>query len=408
AGAPAPPTPMPRTSSRPASAAPSRRAPTVPLLLLVAVAIAAYASRSPGHFGFGVAHVWAQLTARDEAILAYLPADQSAFLLVGTHHLEPKAFDPEGKPPAPLERLRADVLRVAGVDLALDVDRLALCPGLAVARGRFDRADLAEHLLRAGYRADEYRDAPRWVKPGEDAVALDGSTLLYGDEASLRAAVDARRDEGRSLAARPDLLARLDRAGWSHALVAYLDGAQTTSVRSALLGSTGPRGTVAAFDTTKSGVELHGLVEAASPAATDELLALLEGQRRNLQSMAAGLGPQAGPVLEKAVASATLRKGDDPAFLEAHVRLSAEEVAVLAREASGATDRLRAAYRALRLMQLLAPLAGDGRPYEPGNHPAEERHSLSPHCTIGRCPRMLKRCVPSHSGRPLPSGVWNE
>jgi hypothetical protein len=322
---------------------------------LVAVAVAAYASRLPGNFGFGVAHVWAQITSRDEGILSYLPSKQSAFLLVSPHHLEPKAFDAEGRPPAPLARLRADVQHVAGIDLALDVDRLALCPSLAVARGRFDRSDLAERLVRAGYRADEYNGVPAWVKAGEDALALDGSTLLYGDESSVHAAIDAHRDESRSLAARPDLITRLDRAGWSHALVAYLDGSQTTSLRSALLGSTGPRGTVAAFDTTKSGIELHGLVEAASPEATDELLALLEGQRRNLKTMAANVGRQAGPVLEKAVAATVLRKGGDPAILEAHARLSVEEVAVLTREAAGATAQLRGAYQALRLMQLLAP-----------------------------------------------------
>ncbi|HEU4407588.1 MAG TPA: hypothetical protein VFS43_20145 [Polyangiaceae bacterium] len=323
--------------------------------MLVAVGGALYAARSSGYLGFGLAHLWAQIMPRDEAILSYLPLDERAFLLVSPHHLEPRAFDPQGRPPAPLERLRADVRQVAGVDLALDVDRLALSPGLAVARGRFDRSGLGQRLARAGYRQDEYRGVPRWVKADEDAVALDDGTLLYGGEGALKAALDAHLDEGRSLASRPDIVARLDRAGWSHAFVAYVDGSQTTSLRAALLGSTGPRGLVAALDTTQAGVELHGLVEAPSPEATDELFSLLESKRRGLERAAAGLGGASGPLLEKAVAAAVLRKGGEPASVEAHARLGAAEVATLLREASGATERLREAYQALRLVQLLSP-----------------------------------------------------
>ncbi len=339
----------------PGRAAAPRRAPTVPLLFFVALIVAFYASRRPGQFGFGVAHLWAQVAPRDEALLSYLPADERAFLLVSPHHLEPRAFDPEGRPPAPFERLRADVRRVAGVDLALDIDRLALSPGLAVARGRFDRSELDERLTRAGYRAAEHRGVPRWLKDGEDAVALDGTALLYGDEGSVRAAIDARLEPARSLASRPDVVARLDRAGWSHALVGHFDGAQTLSLRSALLGSTGPRGLVASLDTTKAGVELRGQVEAASPEAAGELLALLEGRRPGLRRAALGLGGEAGAVLEKAAATATLRKGDDPAVLEAHARLTTAEVGALLRAASGASNQLRNAYDTLRLVQLLAP-----------------------------------------------------
>jgi hypothetical protein len=346
---------MPRSSSRGASKAKPRRSPTALVLLAIGLAGAVYAARSTGYLGFGIAHLWAQIAPRDEAILSYLPLDTRAFLLVSPHHLDPRAFGPEGRPPAALERLRADVRQVAGVDLALDVDRIALSPDVAVARGRFDRAGLGSRLARAGYREGAHRGAPLWAKPGEDAVALDDGTLLYGDEGAVKASIDARRDEARSLASRPDIVARLDRSGWSHALVGYVDGSQTTSLRAALLGSTGPRGLVAAFDTTKEGVELHALVEAPSPEATDELFALLEGKRRGLERAAAGLGGEAGPVLEKAVAAAVLRKGGEPTFVEAHARLGPAEVAKLAREAAGATERLREAYHALRLVQLLTP-----------------------------------------------------
>lgn len=345
---------MPRTSSR---GAPERRRRSPKALLIIAVVLggAFYAARTTGYLGFGLAHLWAQISPRDEAILSYLPLDERAFLLVSPHHLEPRALDPEGRPFQPLERLRADVRQVAGIDLALDVDRLALSTGAAVARGRFDRPSLSTRLARAGYQEGDHRGVARWVKAGEDAVALDGDTLLYGDESSVKAAIDAHLDEGRSLATRPDIVARLDHIGWSHALVAYIDGNQTTSLRAALLGSTGPRGLCVAADTTKAGVDLHALVEASSPEATEELLSLLQGKRHDLEKLVAGLGGESGPILEKAVAAATLRKGGEPAFVEAHARVTSTDVAKLTREASGATEKLRSVYHTLRLMQLLTP-----------------------------------------------------
>lgn len=53
----------------------------------------------------------------------------------------------------------------------------------------------------------------------------------------------------------------------------------------------------------------------------------------------------------------------------------------------------------------LAPARSRRPAYQPGNHPSDERHSRSPNCKKGSCPRMLKRCVPSHSGRSSPSGT---
>ena len=157
-----------------------------------------------------------------------------------------------------------------------------------VARGRFDGKKLADKLIESHYALAEHKGETYLVRAGEDAIAaIGGSVLLYGDEAGVKAAIDAQKD-GTSLQKNEQVTARLSQMGWNHPLLVTVRITDDKpSVREVLTGATGPRAVTVGVSTL-AGLDLDAVVETPSPSAGAELAKLLDEKRQAAGSLVPG------------------------------------------------------------------------------------------------------------------------
>jgi hypothetical protein len=318
-------------------------------VLVLAVVIAAQA----GFVGYG----WAQLKSaafpRDEAILGYAPADTVGVLIVDPHQIDPKSLGGEsGAARSWLTRTRADILKATGIDLFFDVDKLVVTPAIVVLRGRFDAHKLDAHLAEAHYVAADYKGQSYLVRAGEDAIAvIGGDVLLYGDEAGVKAAIDAKQG-GTSLEKSDQVLERLKSVGWNHpVLLTVRITDEKPSIRSILTGSTGPRAVTVGL-ATLSGLDVTASIESASPAAAEELKKLLEEKRGTPDTLAPVIGPGSAAILVDVAKKATITSQESFLRVQMHVDPAQLEALI---KATGGSPELGEAYKNLRLFQLLVP-----------------------------------------------------
>ncbi|MEP7122234.1 MAG: hypothetical protein ABJE95_15040 [Byssovorax sp.] len=318
-------------------------------VLVLAVVIAAQA----GFVGYG----WAQLKSaafpRDEALLGYAPADTVGVLIVDPHQIDPKSLGGEGGAARSwLTRTRADILKATGIDLFFDVDKLAVTPAIVVLRGRFDARKIEAHLAEAHYATADYKGQSYLVRAGDDAVAvIDGDVLLYGDEAGVKAAIDAKQG-GTSLAKSEQVLERLKSVGWNHPVLLTLRITdEKPSIRSILTGSTGPRAVTVGL-ATLSGLDVTASIESASPSAADELKKLLEEKRGTPDTLAPVIGPGSAAILVDVAKKATITSQESVLRVQMHVDPAQLDALI---KATSNAPALGEAYKNLRLVQLLVP-----------------------------------------------------
>jgi hypothetical protein len=321
------------------------------------VALAFFVATELGYVGFGWAQLMAKVFPKDQSLLEYIPGETTSLLIVDPHLLDPKAVGQEGSAPrAYLARAREDVKKATGIDLLFDVDKIALSPVIAVSHGRFDGKALSDKLMQSRYAAVDHKGHTYLVRAGEDAIAVVGDALvLYGDEAGVKAAFDAH-DGGSSIAKDEAVTARLERAGWAHPFLATARfSSERPSIRDVLTGSTGPRSATLAAATPKGGgLELTVTVEAASPAAAEEMQRLIEDKRKGEGPLAPTLGQGPAPdAIAAIVKSATVSVDPPRSAVIVRARATPEQIDAITKVASspGAMEM----YKALRLYQLLTP-----------------------------------------------------
>lgn len=322
-------------------------------VVLGAIVLTAVIAAQAGFVGYGWAQLKSSVIPRDEALLGYIPGDAAGVVVIDPHQIDPKSLGGEGSAArAWLSRTRTEIQGATGIDLFFDVDKLAASPAILVLRGRFDERKLSERLTAARYAEATHKGYSYLARAGEDAVAvIDGDVLLYGDEAGIKAAIDAHRD-GTSLEKNEPVLERLKGVGWGHAVlftVRITD--EKPSIRSILAGSTGPRAVTVGL-TTLSGLELLASIESASPAAAEELKKLLEERRGSPDSLAPVLGPGAALILVDVAKKATLTSQESALRIQMHVDPAQLDALIKATE--GAVP-LGDVYKTLRLYQLLVP-----------------------------------------------------
>jgi hypothetical protein len=343
---------MAEKSSR-SGAAGGRKSGRAKWVVLGALVLATVVAAQAGFVGYGWAQIKASVVPRDEALLGYIPGDAAGVVVVDPHQIDPKSLGGEGSAArAWLTRTRTEIQGATGIDLFFDVDKLALSPAILVLRGRFDERKLRERLTAARYAEASHKGQSYLVRAGEDAVAvIDGDVLLYGDEAGIKAAIDAQRD-GTSLEKNEPVLERLKSVGWGHAvLLTVRITDEKPSIRSILTGSTGPRAVTVGV-TTLSGLELVASIESASPAAAEELKKLLEEKRGSPDSLAPVLGPGAAAILVDVAKKATMATQESALRIQMHVDPAQLDALIKATEVA---VPLGDVYKTLRLYQLLVP-----------------------------------------------------
>jgi len=319
------------------------------LVLAVLVAVEA------GWAGFGWAQLRSAIFPRDESLLAWVPGDTAAVVIVDPHQIKLEALGAEnGTVRATLQRARGELRKVTGVDLGFDVDKLVLTSSLAVLRGRFDPKKVAERLMAHHYVAREHEGKTYLARAGEDAIAvIDGSILLYGDEPGLLAGITAHA-KGTSLEKDELATARLRRIGWNHAMAAVGHfHRDQPSVREILKGGpTGPRALAVSL-TTQSGVDVHVQVEGASPANAEDLATLLKEKQKQ-----GDLGPmvtdEAAKILLDVAKKATITLDSEAGVVTLHAHLDAAQIDALAKRARHDLP-VGEMYKTVRLFQLLMP-----------------------------------------------------
>jgi hypothetical protein len=325
-------------------------------VILAILALTAFVAVQTGWLGFGWAQLKSKLLPRDVSLLEWVPGDSSAVAIVDPHQIELKALGPEqGTARTALERMRKDIEKATDIDIVFDVDKLALTSSLVVARGRFDGEDLAKRLAEYRYVRLEHGGRAYLARAGEDAIAvIDDDILLYGDEASIKAAIDAEKNDT-SLAKNDKVKDRLSKTGWNHPLLFTMQVTdERPSIRSLITGSTGPRA-ITLGARTAGGLDLEVNVEAATPSAAEELAKLLEEKRVDADKAMSGvLGDELAKLLSEVVKSATI-KADAPASnvrVTTHVSQETLDASLKALEKSAPLGDF---YKTMRLFQLLAP-----------------------------------------------------
>lgn len=325
------------------------------IALVMVVLVLAVAAES-GWLGFGWAMLRAVTFPGDEALLAYVPGDVRALAVVDPHQLELAALGGgQGVARVAIERVRADVKKVTDLDLAYDVDKLVVTPNLVVARGRFHADKLFARLAESRYERAEHGGVACAVRAGEDALAvIDDAILLYGDQPSIEAAIDAKA-AGKSLREEALVLERLGRVGWNHALLVTVRIAEDRpSLREVLSGASGARAVTIGLG-ANHGVDVVVAIDVASPKAAGELRTSLDEKRANVDALQGPLGPELAPVAAEAAKSATVAV--DPSAIGVTIRAHLEPLAVdaLLQAASRASVPALGAYGQSRLIKLFAP-----------------------------------------------------
>ncbi len=324
-------------------------------MALGVTALAAFLAVETGWAGFGWAQLRSAVYPNDVGLLGWVPGDTGAIVILDPHQLKLEALGVEGSTTrTALERTRDDVKKASGINLAFDVDKLLFSPSLVVGRGRFDRKRLTAKLAEHRYAAAEHAGETYLVRAGEDAIAVvDGSVLLYGDEAGIKAAIDAHQG-GTSLAKNEQVEARLAQVGWNHPLLATVRITDDKpSLRAILTGSTGPRAVTVGV-TTLAGLDVDATVEAASPSSGAELAKLLDEKRRGVEGFTPIVGAEVAPILVDIAKKATIAADPQTGAVKGHVHLDQGQLDTLAKHARAALP-VAEMYKNVRLFQLLAP-----------------------------------------------------
>jgi hypothetical protein len=324
--------------------------------VLLGLALAVLVGVQTGFVGYGLAHLRAATFPRDEGLLEYLPASDAGVLIIDPHQVELKALGAEGGAARTyVERTRADIKKATGIDLVFDVDKLALTPSLVVARGRFSHDQLKGRLAEHAYAEAEYKGKKYLVRSGEDAIAVvGGSILLYGDEAAIKAGLDAEAADT-SLADREEVTDRLKAGGWDHPILGTVQLTDAKpSLKAILTGFTGPRAVTVGVS-MKGGMTIRAAIEAASPSAAEELRKLLEEKQKDAEALKGVLGPDVGPVLADVAKRAKITAKADSSQLSIDADLSPEELEKVVKATEKATAGLGDFYKNVRLFQLLTP-----------------------------------------------------
>ena len=343
---------MVEKSSKPVAAG-GRKTGRVKWMVLGVLTLGVLIAAQVGFVGFGWAHLKASAFPRDESLLGYVPGDAVGVLVVDPHQIDPKSLGGQDTAARQwLMRTRVDIQKATGIDLFFDVDKVALTPTIVVLRGRFDAHKLTERLAEAHYATADYKGQSYLVRAGEDAIAIvDGGVLLYGDEAGIKAAIDAQQG-GASLEKNEQVLERLKSVGWNHPILLTLRLTdEKPSIRSILAGSTGPRAVTVGI-TTLSGLDLTAAIESTSPAMADELKKLLEEKRGQPDSLAPVVGPGVAAILVDVAKKATITNQESALRVQMHLDPTQLDALI---KATGGAAPIGEAYKALRLYQLLVP-----------------------------------------------------
>jgi hypothetical protein len=343
---------MVEKSSKPVAAG-GRKTGRGKWLLLGVATLGVGLAAQAGFVGFGWAHLKASAFPRDEALLGYVAGDAVGVLVVDPHQIDPKSLGGQDTAARQwLVRTRVDIQKATGIDLFFDVDKLAVTPSIVVLRGRFDASKLSARLAEAHYATADHKGQSYLVRAGEDALAIvDGDVLLYGDEAGVKAAIDARQG-GTSLEKNAPVLERLKSVGWNHPILLTLQLTDAKpSIHAILTGSTGPRAVTVGI-TTLSGIDVTAVIEAASPAAAAELKKLLDEKRGSPDSLAPVIGPGPAAILVDVAKKATITSQESALRVQLHADPAQLDALI---KATGGAAPIGEAYNALRLYQLLVP-----------------------------------------------------
>jgi hypothetical protein len=329
-----------------------------PWIVLVLLGLGVFAGVKSGWVGYGWAQLKSSLFPRDEALLEWVPADAMAVAIVDPHQMPLKSLPASSVLRAAFDRTRNDVKKLVGVDLAFDVDKVAVTPNLVVMRGRFDSEAIAEKLSEYRYVKADYAGRSYVVHAGEDALMVAGDDLLfYGDEAAIKGAIDAKA--GVAVAKNDRVVARLARMGWDEPLVGTVQlSDDRPSVRAVLTGTTGPRAVTFGLKPAKGApgaFDLRASVEAASPRAAEDLAKALETRRAaGADALKAFTGSDLATLLAQSAAGATIHADGTAGAVDITARVSADALDALLRAAEK-SDVLLPTYRTIRLYQLFAP-----------------------------------------------------
>jgi hypothetical protein len=323
-------------------------------LVLLLLGLLSFGAVKMGWAGYGWAQLKSRILPRDEAILEWVPFETRAIAVIDPHLFDLRALgSAQGLVRTRVERMRNDIKKATGVDLAFDVDKLVLTRDLVVMRGRFYGDKLADKLADYKYVRADYGGQTYLVRTGEDAVLVVDDFLLYGDEASIKAAVDAKGSGSRSK--NEKLTERLSKIGWGQPLlVSVQSSGERPSLRSILTGTTGSRAlTVGARGA--AGLEVRGAIEAEPPSAAGELAKLLEEKRAGAaELLAATTGPELGGLLADVAKQATIQADTTVGQVNFQVHVSPESLAALLSAAERSLPLLES-YKTARLFQLLVP-----------------------------------------------------
>jgi hypothetical protein len=329
----------------------------IKLIVFAAVALAVFIAAQTGFIGYGFAELKSSLFPADEGLLEYVPGTSSGVVIIDPHQLELASLgDEQSSARAALEQKRKEIKAATDIDIAFDVDKLLIAPEIAVARGRFSQDKLEERLIASGYVVSEHKGVRYLFRKGEDAIAVRGSILLYGDEEKIKAALDAE-DADTSLAENEDVKRRLSQMGWDHAVLATVrSDSERPSLRAILTGASGPRAFTASAVTKGGGLTLKVNIETASGAAVDELAKLLEEKRGSVESLKEVLGPDLTSLLADIAKATTITPAPATSAVKLEVALDAPTLDRLIKGASAALPaNAGELYKNLRLYQLLVP-----------------------------------------------------
>jgi hypothetical protein len=327
-------------------------------IVLVLFGLGVFAGVKSGWVGFGWAQLRSSLFPRDEALLEWVPADAMAVAIFDPHQMPLKSLPPSSVLRVAFDHTRNDVKKLVGIDLAFDVDKVAVTPNLVVMRGRFDGEAIAEKLAEYRYTKADYAGRSYVVHAGEDAVMVVGDDLLfYGDESAIKGAIDAK--SGVAVAKNDRVVARLLRMGWDEPLVGTVQlSDDRPSVRAVLTGTTGPRAVTFGLKPAKGAAgafDLRVSVEAASPRAAEDLAKLLEARRAaGADALKVFTGTDLAGLLAQAAANASIHADTAAGAVDITARVSADTLDALVRAAQK-SEVLLSTYRTIRLYQLFAP-----------------------------------------------------
>lgn len=327
------------------------------IYVILGLILAIVVSVQTGLAGYGLAHLRSATFPQDEALLEYVPAAAAGVLIIDTHRLDPSALGPEeGAARTYLTRTRDEIKKATGIDLWFDVDKIAIAPSLVVARGRFSQRSLAERLAEHHYAEVEHKGVKLLVRAGEDALAVVGSSiLLYGDEASLRAGIDAEASDT-ALADQDPVTERLSAVGWEHPVLGTVQiNDKKPSVREILAGSTGPRAVTLGVE-LGAGLTMKAAIESASQSSAEELRKLLEEKRADAGALRTVAGPELGPLLADVASRAKITVPAGSSQVAVQLNLTPEELDRAVKAADQAMAPLGEVYKNVRLFQLLIPM----------------------------------------------------